>query len=110
MQNEDVEDDKKPLRIGSFAAHSARGLIRDQRTRRRAMFFMLIVAMLMVFAGVSFRQSALSPKEHPIWIILYWAACGWITFTALLLALFDVLMVRLQARTERRALQQKLKE
>lgn len=74
------------------------------------MFIIVIVAMLMVFAGVIFLRSVLAPKEHPIWFLLYWIACGWITFTALLLAIFDVLMVRLQARMTRRALQQKIKE
>lgn len=98
------------LRIFSFALHVARGLVRARATRRRAMFFVTLGAMLMVFAGMTFLQERLSPHDHPIGFLLYWIVCGWVTFTALLLAVFDVLMVRLEARTESQRLRRGLEE
>ena len=96
----------KKLRIGSFAAHSARGLIRDQTTRRWAMFITLLAAMLMAFLGSLFLQ--INPHEHPVWFILFWLACVWLTMTALLLALVDLLGVRARSRREERELRQDL--
>jgi Na+/melibiose symporter-like transporter len=96
------------LRIGSFAAYAARGLIRDQTTRRWAMFFTLSAAMLMLFLGTTFLQPLLSPHEHPAWFILFWLACAWLTLTALLLAFFDLLLVRAQTRAAKRELREKL--
>jgi hypothetical protein len=40
--------------------------------------------------------------------MLYWLACAWITVTAVLLALLDLLLVRAQARVEKRSLTQKV--
>ncbi len=98
------------LRIGSFAAHAARGLIRDQTTRRRAMFVTLLAAMLMLFLGTTFLERLLPAHEHPVWFILFWVACAWLTMTALLLALFDLLMVRAKSRAGRRKLEKRLEE
>ena len=50
----------------------------------------------------------MNPREHPWFVILFWVACVWLTFTAMLLAIFDLLIVRLQARRARRALREKL--
>src|SRR6476620_9310044 len=96
------------LRIVSFAIHSARGVIRDQSTRRRVMFLTLVIAMLMLFFGTTFLQPLLSSREHPGWFILFWVACAWLTLTAFLLGLFDLLMVRAQNRAARRTLREKL--
>ncbi|MGI9115783.1 MAG: hypothetical protein DLM52_07380 [Chthoniobacterales bacterium] len=96
------------LRIGSFAAHSARGLVRDPTTRRWTMFVTLLAAMFMLFAGSTFVQ--INPREHPAWFILFWLACAWLTLTALLLALFDLLIARAQSRAERRRLRETLQE
>ena len=96
------------LRIVSFAIHSARGVIRDQSTRRRVMFLTLVIAMLMLFFGTTFLQPLLSSREHPGWFILFWVACAWLTLTAFLLGLFDLLMLRAQDRTARKILHKKL--
>jgi drug/metabolite transporter (DMT)-like permease len=98
----------KNLRLGSFATHAARGLIRDQNTRRWTMFVTLLVAMLMLFAGSTFLEPLLRPHEHPGWFIFFWLACAWLTLTALLLALFDLLMVRAQSRAAKRQLRETL--
>lgn len=92
------ERPEKKLAITSFAMHSARGLIRDQKTRRNTMFVLLLVALLLLFSGSTFLQTFLSPREHPGWFILFWFVCIWLTFTAFLLAIFDILLVRAQAR------------
>jgi O-antigen/teichoic acid export membrane protein len=96
------------LRIVSFAIHSARGVIRDQSTRRWVMFITLVIAMLMLFFGTTFLQPLLSPREHPGWFLLFWLACAWLTLTALFLALFDLLMLRAQGRAARKTLGEKL--
>ena len=101
---------KQPhLRIVSFALHSARGLIRDHSSRRWTMFVVLILAMVLLFAGTTFLQPFLSPREHPGWFIFFWVACAWLTFLALLLAVFDLLTVKMQARAARRILGEKLR-
>ena len=103
-----MADEPARLRIVSFAIHSARGVIRDQSTRRWVMFITLVIAMLMLFFGTTFLQTLLSPREHPGWFILFWVACAWLTLTAFLLALFDLLMMRAQDRTARKIFREKL--
>src|ERR1041385_914217 len=97
---------EKKLRFVSFAIHATRGLVRDQRTRRKTMFWIVIAAVLMLFCGATFLAPSLDPHIRPGWFILYWLACAWITVTAVLLALLDLLLVRTQAQMERRALAQ----
>lgn len=101
---------EKKLQIGSFSLHAARGLVRDQRSRRMVMFVVVIVALVMLFLGSTFLAPALDPKLRPGWFIFYWAVCGWVTFTAVLLAVFDLLLVRAQARAERRGLAERLEQ
>ncbi len=95
---------EKSLRFGSFAIHAARGLARDQTMRRKAMFWTVIMAAVMLFCGATFFAPWLDPKVRPGWFLLYWMACGWVTVTVVLLAIFDLLLVRVQARDEKRAL------
>ena len=100
--------EEKRLETTSFVVHATRGVIRDQRTRRKAMIILLALAVLMLLAGFTVFQSALNPREHPWLVILFWIVCVWLTFTALLLAIFDLLMVRADARRAQRALREKL--
>ena len=74
------------------------------------MFWGVILAVLMLFSGATFLASVLNPREHPGWFIVYWLACAWVTVTVVLLAIFDLLMVRIQARAERRGLSRSLTE
>jgi uncharacterized membrane protein len=101
--------EEKNLEAVSFVVHATRGVIRDQRTRRKAMVVLLALAVLMLLAGFTLFQSALNPREHPWFVILFWIICVWLTFTALLLAIFDLLMVRAEARKAQLALREKLK-
>src|SRR5690348_14596954 len=100
--------EEKNLKPVSFIAHATRGVIRDQKTRRKAMVVLLGVALLMLIAGFTIFQSALNPREHPWFVIIFWLACVWLTFTALLLALFDLIVIRLQARRAQRVLRERL--
>ncbi|HEX8281315.1 MAG TPA: hypothetical protein VF551_08050 [Chthoniobacterales bacterium] len=100
----DTRPKEKSLRVAPFATHATRGIIRDQATRRKAMFVLLLVALAMVVSGATLLQETLNPREHLGRFLLFWAACAWFTITALLLALFDVLMLRAQGRAARRAL------
>jgi uncharacterized membrane protein len=102
--------EEKELEPVSFIVHATRGIIRDQRTRRKAMTFLLALAVLMLIAGFTMLQSFMNPREHPWFVILFWVACVWLTFTAALLAIFDLLIVRLEARRAQRALREKLEE
>lgn len=79
-----------------------KGLIRDQSTRRSVIFFVMLAALVMLFLGATFLDGWL--REHPTLFVLYWLACAWATFTALLLALFDILSIRVAARKEQRRL------
>jgi hypothetical protein len=84
-----------------------RGIILDPRSRRWTMFVLIVAALLMVFAGSTF----LTPVINTPWTFIgYWGACAWITFAALLLAVWDIIMVRVAARQHRRALEKQIRE
>ena len=104
----DESPEEKNLETVSFVVHATRGLLRDQRTRRKAMVVLLALAVLMLVAGLTVFQSALNPREHPWFVILFWLACVWLTFTALLLAIFDLVAIRSETRRAQRALREKL--
>jgi len=105
----DNSPEEKPLQATSFVVHATRGVIRDRNTRRKAMALCLALAVLMLVAGFTVLESFMNPREHPWFVILFWVACVWLTFTATLLALFDLLLLRLQARRAERALREQLK-
>src|ERR1700740_1901182 len=98
---EDLPPDEKRLETASFVVHATRGVIRDQRTRRKAMAVLLAIAVLMLLHGFTVFLSLMNPREHPWFVILFWVACVWLTFTATLLAIFDLLVIRLEARRAR---------
>jgi biotin transporter BioY len=99
--------EEKPLRTASFVVHATRGVIRDQNTRRKCMLVLLVTALVLLVCGSTFLHPILNPREHLAWSLLFWFACLWLTLTALLLAIFDLLIVRSQARKVRRALREK---
>ncbi|HEY2342256.1 MAG TPA: hypothetical protein VGH90_04460 [Chthoniobacteraceae bacterium] len=80
-----------------------KGLIRNQSARRLIMFYDVIVALVMVFGGACIHKQWVA--EHLLFSVVYWAACMLLTFLAILLALFDMLLVRSAARRERRRLE-----
>jgi len=100
--------DEKQLEATSFVVHATRGVIRDRNSRRKAMLFLLALALLLLILGFTILAPGLNPREHPWRVILFWIVCIWLTFTAPLLALFDLLVLRLEARRAERALREKL--
>ena len=96
--------------MASFVIQVVRGVIRDQNRRRTTMFILLLVALALLFSGSTFFESALNPRERPVWFILFWVACAWLTLTAMLLAIFDLLVVKLEARKTGRMLREKVSE
>jgi TRAP-type C4-dicarboxylate transport system permease small subunit len=89
-----------------FIFQITKGLIRDLQTRRMAMFVVLLIALVMLFGGATFFNGVL--MEKPLLFISYWIVCGWLTFSAVLLALYDLIMLRVAARKERRKLKEKI--
>jgi len=83
-----------------------RGILLDPRTRRGAMFVLLIAALVMLFAGNTFLAGTL---PLPWGFMIYWAVCAWLTLAALLLALWDLLLLRAEARRERRRLEEEMR-
>lgn len=86
-----------------FTIHATRGLLRDERSRRKTMSVSLVGAIVMLVAGLTVLRPWLNPHEHPWRFIFFWFACGWETLLVLLLALFDLLLIRAQARAARNA-------
>jgi hypothetical protein len=79
------------------------GVIRDPRTRRLTMFYTLLVALVLLFLGATFLDAPL--RQH-VWIFGgYWIVCAWLTISAVLLALYDMVAIRTAARHERRRLE-----
>jgi hypothetical protein len=83
-----------------------RGLIYNQHLRRLTMFYSLLGALLMFFVGDMFLEGWL--RERLQRFAVYWLICAWLTVLAALLAIFDLLMLRLQHRLERRLLREKM--
>jgi hypothetical protein len=93
---------KKSFWMVPFTVHATRGLLRDRRSRRKTMTVSLIIAVVLLVAGLTVCRPWLDPHEHPWRFILYWLACVWVTVLVLLLALFDLLVIRAQARGARK--------
>jgi len=66
------------------------------------MFVAVLVAVALLFSGSTFLKPVLDPRVHPSSFILFWFACAWITLLAALLAVFDMLLVRAQARAAKK--------
>ena len=99
---------KKRFWMVPFTIHATRGLLRDQHSRRKTMAVSLIIALALLIAGLTIFRPWLDPHEHPWRFILYWLACAWETVLVLLLALFDLLVVRAQARAAQKAFREQI--
>jgi hypothetical protein len=91
-----------------FTVHATKGLLRDQSSRRKTMAICLVVALLLLVTGLTVLRPWLDPHEHPWRFVLFWLACAWETVLVLLLALFDLLLLRAQARAARKAFREDL--
>lgn len=101
---------EKRLRVVPFALQVTRGLLRDQRARRKTMGITMIVSLVMLIAGLTVLRVWLDPHEHPWRFVLFWFACAWNTVLMVLLALLDILLIRNQARAARKVLQRQFSE
>lgn len=84
----------------------ARGILRDQAMRRNAMFVLLVAAMGMLFLGWIVFDGWLMAR--PKVFALFWLVCLWLTCTAMLLAVYDMLALRMKSRRERRHLKRNI--
>jgi hypothetical protein len=85
-----------------------RGLIVDQHLRRVTMFYVVVAAMFMALTGDVIIAGWL--REHLLRFAIYWLACAWLTILAALLAIYDLLMLRVQHRLLRRQLRKRMLE
>jgi len=108
MVNQTPEE--KRLQHGPFVIHVARGVIRDQRIRRQVMVIVLVVAVVLMILGTTVLQGPLDPHERPGWFIFFWLICAWLTVTAILLALFDLLALTSAARKAERKLRKDIEQ
>ena len=97
---------KKGFWMVPFTVQVTRGLLRDERSRRKTMGFSLLVAVGMVVAGLTVLRPWLNPTEHRWRFLFFWFVCAWETLIVLLLAFLDLLLIRSQARAARRALRE----
>jgi hypothetical protein len=93
-----------------FTVHATRGLLRDQRSRRKTMTISLVIAVVLLVAGLTVLRPWLDPHEHPWRFLLYWLACAWEIVLVLLLALFDLLLVRAQTRAAKKLLEEQFRK
>lgn len=84
-----------------------KGIIRDQRMRRSMMFWIMLVAMVLLFLG-SWLLSDQWGREHPWLYLTFWLVCAWLTLTGVLLALLDILALRAAQRAARRVLEKQM--
>ncbi len=84
-----------------------KGIIRDQRMRRSMMFWIMLVALVMLFIGAWLLTDRWG-REHPWLYLFYWLICSWLTLTGVLLALLDILALRAAQRAARRVLEKQM--
>ena len=85
-----------------------RSLILDQHLRHATMFYAVLIPMIMAFVGYEFAWDWMDPRQHFYRFAFYWLICGWLTVLAALLAIYDILVTRLQHRLARRVLREKM--
>ena len=106
----ETQPPEKRLEVAPFAVHATRGVLRDPKARRKTMALLLAGALILITFGLFGAKTWLEPHEHPVRFIFFWVSCGWITLTALLLALLDVLLLRTEARRRRKRLGDEISE
>lgn len=73
------------------------------------MTLVTILAVVFVVAGFTILQRVLDPKEHPWLVVAFWLVCFWLTLTAILLAVFDLVTLRLEEQRAERDLREQLR-
>lgn|SRR5471032_2742662 len=80
----------------------ARFLVIHQAARRSTMFYLLVTALGFVLVGGILVPSWL--RARPMVFIFFWLTCASLTLIALVLACFDLILVRVASRVAQRAL------
>jgi len=80
------------------------GLLRNSAQRRQAMFFLLLAALFLLFVGATLLADPL--RARPLLFLLWWGGVAWLTLTAFLLACYDMLQLRAEARRVMRQMRQ----
>lgn len=83
----------------------SKAVLRDTRLRRNVMLWLMAAALLMLFFG-SWLLADEWARKHYVLYFLYWAFCMWITLAAVLLAVFDMLIIRATGRAMRRQIEE----
>ena len=89
-----------------FILQLTQGLRRDARTRRTMMFYTTLASLVLLFLGATVLDARL--VAHPFWFVAWWGVCAWLMLAAVLLAVFDLLMLRVAARRAKRDLAKKV--
>lgn len=76
-----------------------RGILRSTEVRRWIMFGVVLAALAMVFLGSTFLEEVL--RQRPLLFVSYWLVCGWLTLLTILLALYDLLIMRAAGKATR---------
>ena len=84
-----------------------KGVLRDQQARRKWMFWVMLAALGILFAGTVLLSDAWA-RQHPWLYLSYWLLCAWLTITAMLLALLDMLILRATHRIQRRKIEEQI--
>lgn len=86
----------------------ARALLFDARQRRQVMIYVIAAALGLTLIGGTVGFEALRGN---LWVFAaYWLLCGFLTLLAVLLAIYDILMLRLLARRVQRELDARMQE
>lgn len=85
-----------------FSLAMARGILASRYQRRQVMFFGMLLVMGQAFLGVVVIESFLT--ERPLLFAVYWLFCFVAVVFVLLLAVYDLLGVRREAREREVAL------
>lgn len=84
----------------------SKGILHDRAMRRHVLFWIVVVALSLLGVGAFVLDEWLS--GHPFLFLIYWGACLWFTLALLLLALYDLLALRVEARRERQELKRRI--
>jgi hypothetical protein len=93
-------------RFAALCIAIATGIARDRGQRRRTMFALTILTLVVFFIGVAFLWNIF--PAHPLFFALYWLACGWLAICMCLLAIYDLLSVARQGRREREEMRRRI--
>ncbi|CAN5341316.1 hypothetical protein BH23VER1_BH23VER1_22810 [soil metagenome] len=98
---------RNPVRkIGEASVGWARIVLRSRQHRRKTMFYLMLVAMAQTFCGAVVIDAFL--LRRPLTFVAFWTVCLGLVAMGFLLAAYDLLVVRQEARMRERLLAQEL--